>query len=113
MLPDALSASALGRTASLSATLRERVEAATAQVSTGRAATLHGDLGAAARGSIDLRAETGRLDTAAQTAARPQGTGLSGYLWAGHGIPGSWPMTMRRCCALPDKNCGISWESKR
>ncbi|MCS6931269.1 MAG: flagellin [Acetobacteraceae bacterium] len=73
MLPDALSASALGRSVSLARTLRERVEAATAQVSTGRAATLHGELGASARRSIDLRAEIGRLETHAQTAARTLG----------------------------------------
>lgn len=73
MLPDALSASALGRSAMLSRPLRERLEATTAQIATGRVAELHGDLGPAARRSIDLRGEIGRLDAYAQAIGRTLG----------------------------------------
>lgn len=103
MLPDALSASALGRTARLSATLRGRIEAATAQVSTGRAATLHGELGGAARRAIDLRAEIGRLDTVAQTAARTLGraAAMQSALGRLHDIASQFRAEALRLVTLP------------
>lgn len=103
MLPDALSASALGRSASLARTLRERVEAATAQVSTGRAATLHGELGPAARRAIDLRAGIGRLDTYAETAARTLGraAAMQPALGRLHEIAGQFAAEALRLATLP------------
>ncbi|MFN6953175.1 MAG: flagellin [Acetobacteraceae bacterium] len=63
MLPDALSASALGRTAAETRVLRQRIETTTAQVGTGRTGEFYGDLGVEARRSLDLRAELGRAAT--------------------------------------------------
>lgn len=73
MLPDALSASALGRTAADTRVLRQRIEATTTQVGTGRTGEFYGDLGVDARRSLDLRAELGRATTQVGTIERSLG----------------------------------------
>jgi len=73
MLPDALSASALGRTASDTRVLRQRIEATTTQIGTGRTGEFYGDLGVDARRSLDLRAELGRAMTQVGTIERSLG----------------------------------------
>jgi flagellar hook-associated protein 3 FlgL len=73
MLPDALSASMLGRAAIETRPLRQRIEEATTAIGTGRAADVHGDLGPDARRSLDLRAELGRAATHVATIDRTLG----------------------------------------
>lgn len=78
MLPDALSASALGRTASDTRVLRQRIETATSQIGTGRTGEFYGDLGVDARRSLDLRAELGRA--AAHVGTMERSLGRAGAL---------------------------------
>lgn len=73
MLPDALSASALGRTAVETRTLRQRIETATTEIGTGRTGEFYGDLGVDSRRSLDLRAELGRATTHVGTIDRTLG----------------------------------------
>jgi flagellin-like hook-associated protein FlgL len=73
MLPDALSASALGRTAAETRVLRQRIEAATTEIGTGRTGEFYGELGVEARRSLDLRAGLGRAATHVGTIERSLG----------------------------------------
>lgn len=103
MLPDALSASALGRTASDTRILRQRIETATSQVGTGRTGDFYGDLGVDARRSLDLRAELGRAATHVGTIERSLGRAgvLQEALGRLHGIASDFAAESLRLQTLP------------